>query len=191
MKTTLKLLAILLLFAAPVLADDIIVDYKFDGGRGNIGKIDVFALGPIVIVLSGFDGPFSFADMWEKNAGPGDTGIGLADNVHHEINSSEFVQVNLTGILLFHPQSVGLTVGSLVREEGESYDVWGSNTPGQRGVSLGVNETMTDFTLPGDTFPFISLSGHEGNVLLEDVTADFRSTVPTPEPSTRPGATRG
>ena len=50
MKTTLKLLAILLLFAAPVLADDIIVDYKFDGGRGNIGKIDVFALGPIVIV---------------------------------------------------------------------------------------------------------------------------------------------
>jgi hypothetical protein len=186
MKVMTKLLALLLFLTAPVFADQIITDFKFDGGRGNIGKVDVFALeGPFFIVLAGYDGPFALSDMFEKDGGPGDTGIGLAANVHHEISSSEFVQVNLAQIFALHPKSVELVVGSIVTEEGESYDVWGSTTPGLLGKLLGSDLTAPDFILP-QNFNFVSLSGHgDSNVLLEDVTADFRSgPVPTPESST-------
>jgi hypothetical protein len=184
MKTLTKLLALLLFLAAPVFADQIIVDYRFDGGRGNIGPAQIFAVGPLVVVLAGYSRPFTLADMWEKNQGPDEVGVGLADNVHHEISFSEFVQVNLSAIFALHPQSVSLVVSSLNVDE--AYDVWGSTTPGLRGQLLASDQTMPDFALP-NTFNFISLSGGntDSNVLLEDVTADFRSSpTPTPEPST-------
>jgi hypothetical protein len=182
MKMLVKLGVIWLLFAAPVFADQIITDFRFDGGRGDIGKIDVFALGPLVVVLAGYNGPFALADMFEKNEGPGETGIGLAENVHHEISNTEFVQVGLAQIFALHPKSVSLVVSSI---EDESYDVWGSTTPGLLGKLLASDVTSPDFTLP-ENFNFISLSGHgDSNVLLEDVTAQFSAgPVPTPESST-------
>ena len=107
--------------------------------------------------------------------------------MHHEISFSEFVQVNLSAIFALHPESVALVVSSIGGPLSETYDVWGSTTPGLRGQLLASDQTSPDFTLP-KTFDFISLSGGnaDSNVLLEDVTADFRvgTPTPTPEPST-------
>lgn len=186
MRILTKLLVLLLFLAAPVFADEITTNFAFDGGRGNIGPAEVFAVGPLAVVLAGYSRNFTLADMWEKNEGPGEIGVGLAENVHHEISFSEFVQVNISAILALNPQSVGLTVSSIGGPLSETYDVWGSTTPGLRGQLLASDQTSPDFTLP-KTFDFISLSGGnaDSNVLLEDVVADFRTgPTPTPEPST-------
>jgi hypothetical protein len=185
MRILTKLLALLLFLAAPAFADEITTNFAFDGGRGNIGPAEIFAVGPLAVVIAGYSRSFTLADMWEKNEGPGEIGIGLAQNVHHEIAFNEFVQVNLSAIFLLHPESVSVTMSSLFN--GESYDVWGSTTPGLRGQLLASDQTNPIFTLP-NTFDFISVSGGsaDSNVLLNDVTADFRvgSPTPTPEPST-------
>ena len=66
MRTLTKLLAVCLLFAASARADQIITDFRFDGGRGNIGPAEIFAVGPLVVVLAGYDRPFTLADMWRR-----------------------------------------------------------------------------------------------------------------------------
>jgi len=173
----LVLLGVCLLSAAPVFADST-TTFTFIGTLGNIGPTDTFTAGSLSLVATGYSSPGVTTDMWAKNGGLNEMGLGLASEPQHEISGTLFVQLNLTQVLAASPTSIALSIQSI--QAGEGYSVWGSNTAGTPGTLLASNQTGATFTLPDlGSFNFISVSGGPGNVLLDDVDV----TVPTPEPS--------
>jgi hypothetical protein len=184
-KIALLLFGVCLIAAAPVLADSTNT-FTLVGKLGDIGKSDIFPSGSLSLVATGYSSTGGMADMWAKNDGPTETGIGLASEMHHEIAWNNFIQLNLTQILATHPTSIVLTIESI--EAGEAYNVWGSNTPGDRGTSLASNQTNNKFTLPAlGTFNYISISAATldksvwSDVLINDVAVT--PDAATPEPS--------
>ena len=175
-KFGLLFLGVCVLSAAPVFADST-TTFTFIGTLGNIGPTDTFTAGSLSLVATGYSAPSMTADMWAKNLGPTEAGLGLAAEPQHEIAGTQFIQLNLTSILATNPSSVSLSVQSI--QAGEAYNVWGSNAAGTLGTELGMNQTGATFTLPSlGSFDFISLSAASGNILLDNV-----EVVNTPEPS--------
>ena len=178
-KFALLLVGVCLLSAAPVFADS--TTLAFVGTLGDIGPTDTFTSGSLSLVATGYSAQGVTADMWAKNEGPIETGIGLASEIDHEISGTKFIQLNLTQILAVHPYSVVLVIDSI--EAGEAYNVWGSNTAGQFGMPLASHQTSHTFTLSDlGHFNYISITTPSdtsvfSNVTLEDV------DVTTPEPS--------
>jgi len=176
-KLALLLLGVCLLSAAPVFADST-TTFTFIGTLGSIGTTDTFTAGSLSLVATGYSAPGTTADMWAKNLGPNEAGIGLTADSQHEISGTQFIQLDLTNILAAHPSSIVLSVQSI--QAGENYNVWASNSAGMNLTQLGMNETSATFNVllpPGDNF--VSLVAGSGNILLDDVDV----TTPTPEPS--------
>lgn len=179
-KFALLFLGVCLLAAAPVFADST-TDFTFTGNLGDIGQSASFTAGSLSLTATGYSAPGMTADMWEKNLGPIETGIGLASEIDHEISGTRFIQLNLTKILAANPYSVVLVIDSI--EAGEAYNVWGSNAAGTLGTSLASHQTSHTFTIPNlGSFDYISITAPSdtsvfSNVTLEDV------DVTTPEPS--------
>jgi hypothetical protein len=174
-----KLLAVLLLFAAPAFSDQVDV-FNFNQNLGDIGKTDLLKNGAVQLLLSGFNLPGVSGDLWEKNLGPTEFGLGLENNVDHEIGISgnDFVQLDMSKVsALLSVESVSIGLNSL--QPGENYDIWGSNAAGVLGTLIAANQTDPNFTLPLAPFQFISVTAGNGDVLLDNVDV----TVATPEPS--------
>lgn len=175
-----KLLFVFLLFAVPAFADG--VTFTADG-LGDIGKTDTFHQGLISLFVTGYSSPGVQADMWAKNqpaiGGQPEQGIGLMNEVDHEIAGTMFVQINVAAA-----NAAGLTLQTLSVDSvqaGESYNVWGSNTAGQLGTLLGAGLTSPSFTFNNTGFTFISLSANAGDVTLDDANFAPPIGVSTPE----------
>ena len=176
-KFGLLLLGVCLLSAAPVFADST-TTFTFIGTLGNIGTSDTFTSGSLSLVATGYSAPGTTADMWAKNLGPDEAGLGLAmgSTGTHEISGTGFIQLNLTQILAASPSGVSISLGSI--QTGDTYDVWGSNTAGTLGTLLAANQKGLSLPLADlGTFTYISISAPTGDVLLDDV------EVTTPEPN--------
>jgi hypothetical protein len=170
--------AVLLLLAVPAFADTVDT-FLFNVNAGDIGKTDLLKLGAVQFLISGFNTPGVTGDLWEKNLGPTEFGLGLMNQVDHEIGigGTDFAQLDISK-LAANPSVVSVAVGINSIQAGESYDVWGSNTAGSLGSLIASNQTDPNFTLPLAPFQFISITAGSGDVLLDDVVV----TVATPEP---------
>jgi hypothetical protein len=195
-KPSLLLIGVCVLSAAPVFADSTstqVTQITFLGlGLGDIGASDKFTGGPFTITASGFKKGPSLAspeDMFVKNNGPSELGLGLVGGDDHEISGDFFIQLNLRSILEASPSSLSLSLNSV--QGADAYDVWGStracgtNCALGLGTLLGSHETETTFPITSRSDPFISITAADfsptGGVLLEDVTAT--TSIHTPEPS--------
>jgi hypothetical protein len=175
------LLAIFLLAAAPAFADTVDV-FNFNQNLGDIGKSDLFKLGILQVLLTGYSSPGVTADMWEKNLGPTEFGIGLAAEEDREISGTNFVQVDLSKINnLSRVINISISINSI--QAGEAYDVWGSNSAGTLGTLIAADQTSENFTLPRN-FDFISITAPEDNVTIDDIDITVTPPTPTPESST-------
>lgn len=175
------LFAVLLLFAVPAFADTFDT-FNFNQNLGDIGKTDLLKLGLVQFLLSGFNSPGAAGDLWEKNLGPTEFGLGLMDQVDHEIGigGTDFVQLDISKLTAnLSVKSITLGINSI--QQGEDYDVWGSNTAGTLGTLIAANQTDPNFTLPLAPFQFISITAGSGDVLISSAIVDV---TPTPEPGT-------
>lgn len=174
-KVALLLIGVCFLSAAPVLADS--TQFTFTGTLGDIGPGPVtFTAGSLSLTATGWSAPSTPADMFAKNTGPDEMGLGLAAEPQHEISGTMFIQLNIANILAANPSAGSVSLESITGSD--TYAVWGSHTAGVLGTNLGTGLTGPSFTLPDlGMFQFISISAPTGNVLLHDL------DVTTPEPS--------
>lgn len=132
------------------------------------------------ITANGYRTAGGGADLFVKQAGTGETGLGISADVNHEINPNYVVDLNMTGLT-----NHGITSGQLKLESvqsGESYKVCEGNVPG----SVGTINCQTGAGGLTDTIPvswnstdyLIGITAPSGNVLVAS------SIVVAPEPST-------
>lgn len=178
-KALINLCAVFFFSVAPAFADQVDT-FNFNQNLGDIGKTDLLKAGLVQFLISGFNSPGTIGDIWEKNLGPTESGLGLLQESDHEIGigGSDFLQVDISKLTA--DKSVEMvTFGINSLQQGENYDIWGSNSAGSLGTLIAANQTDPNFTIPLAPYQFISLTAGRGNVLLNDV-----AVTATPEPST-------
>lgn len=118
----------------------------------------------------------------------GDMGLGIAKHgslsVNNEIDSSDYVQLDLQNVIALAKGAVQISMSSL---EGDQYSVYGSNTLGQIGTKLTNASSLGSFSVPQwGTYKFLSIRGVEcSDVLISTASLSYVGTLSTvPEPAT-------
>jgi hypothetical protein len=153
-KTLLTALAIV---ALGVSAQATTITFMENGSNLNLGPTATFG-GLIAANASPGENLFS------KSSGPGETGLGIASDIDHEINGNNFVQVKaINGFIL---DSL-IFLGSV--QQGETATIWYSLVQGVLGVQIGSLAADGSFSIAGYTGGYIGVSAGKGNVILESV----------------------
>ena len=161
-------------FSFPAWADSYY--FNFNNGTGN-GPTSQTIFNHGSITATGYIGN-ELANLYFKNGGADETGVGLAKLTDHEVAGNGYIQLDLGNVMATYPfGAVSLTAGSL--QGSETYSVYGSNIAGVQGTLLGTgNWSSVVFNLGNPLgYRYISLGAPRGNVLLDSV------VVSTPEPA--------
>jgi hypothetical protein len=147
---------------------------------GDLGANPVgFVEGGVTLTANGF-GPSGAVDLYSKNAGVGEIGLGLANDPsgENEITPGSFVQLTVP---TSPPYGASLVIGQSITSGSEIMHVYFGTTSGTLGAtSLGtITASGGSLTLSPTQFGpgFIDITSDAGNVLLASVTF-------VPEPST-------
>lgn len=131
-------------------------------------------------------GTITRKNLYGKNEGAGETGLGLAGLSSNEIQHKSFIQLDMANAKAAGYTNLTMLVGSIQADEG--YFLWGSNTVGVPGTLLrtkvGLPETDT-FSVPQfNTYRYFSVSatpivagGSSSDILIEN---GLVASVPTP-----------
>jgi hypothetical protein len=171
---TLFTLALLLFTFVPLaLADS--TTFVFASKLGDLSPVDVFTSGPFNVTMTGYASG-TLTDLFAKNEGPTEFGVGLKAGTNNEISGPDFIQLNLTKIESLNPTSLSIGINSI--QTGETYSVWGSASAGVLGTLLAGNQTAGTFNLEPFATKFDYFSVTSPDTVLLNVL-----TVNTPEPS--------
>ncbi len=167
-------LAGMLLMGASAYAD------SFTGPTGPLGSSSVFNIDGTTVTAYAFTSPGTTGDLYFKNSGVSETGIGLTNGgSDHEIAGTSFVSLDISNLLSLGATSLAISMESV--QHGESFEIWGSNSLGTPGTVL-VGPTslnLVEVNVPGfSSYKYISVDAPTGDVLLHDL------AITTPEPST-------
>ena len=131
--TGIRLLAMAAALAVGLISQASAVTFTFlENGPGDLGSSTAtFTESGLTLTAGGFGTPA--ADLWAKNSGAGENGLGLSNDGDHEIDINHFVQIDSH----LSPSGVtnSLSLGS-VQGIGERAAVFGSNAWGTRGDQL-------------------------------------------------------
>jgi hypothetical protein len=134
-------------------------------------------------------------DLYLKNGGVGETGLGLANQNDHEIDGDGLVVLNISA--LSSATLLDLEIGSV--QYGEQFAVYGlasnaysggSSAPKLPGTALFTGGSSLDdtyFSVPNfSSYKYLAITANCGNILLQGVNANMGSigNVATPEPAT-------
>ena len=124
-------------------------------------------------------------DLYGKNGGSGEDGLGIYNNDgQNEIDSNQFVQLDLTNFFAHAPTGDTFTIQSVQSNEGFAF--YQSNALGLAGALIagsthGSGSIYTStFTLDPTKGDFVSVAATRGNVLLSGLTANFGTDSPEP-----------
>jgi hypothetical protein len=167
-----------------------IVTWDFSSQTGNLGTTESYISSGISITAAGFTSS-SFAhttDLYGKNGGGDEKGLGLNNDPDHEISGDNIIRIDFR-----NARTAGLTGFSFSMNsstDGEKWKVFGSNsaTSGYTLVASGTDESVHSILGANGLFKyyFFEEDGGSGwcdddNVLLHTVGA---MTAAVPEPST-------
>jgi hypothetical protein len=157
---------------------------SFNSPTGDLGSAtQTYTLDGVNIVATGFNG----GDLFGKNAGPGEQGVGLTGDPSgdHEIffkstGTQDFIQLDLLNLINAGFTSFQFQMSSTTGGEGWSVSACSvSGTDCFTSPATGLDETL--HSVPGGfskTNHFLDFSATNGNVLLDMIAA----TPPTPAP---------
>lgn len=113
--------------ASPALAADTI---NFGSPTGNLGTSETYTTGSLTVVAKGFNQYGQATDLWGKNQGGDEVGLGLRNDPSgdHEIYYGKgFVQIDVSQVLGLVSEISFFTNSTT---QGEQWTVFGSNTSG-------------------------------------------------------------
>jgi hypothetical protein len=151
----------------------------FTAATGNLGTSHTFTVNGTNATATGYSSTGVTTNLYFKNFGGNETGLGLAGSSENEISGTGFVQFGINNSI-FAGKGATLILGSV--EAGESYSVYGSNVAGTQGTLLGSgNSTNTTFTLSTmQPYQYVSVSAPKGNVLVQGIQTAASKSVPEP-----------
>jgi hypothetical protein len=183
LKLALACSAIFVLAAAPAHAVLVTWDFNPTNANGAVGSSNhTFTSSGYSITAYGYDvvsGPDTPHALYYKDASP-DHGLGFVGTPHNEIQTNNYIQLDLSLILSQGFANGQIKVSSI--DSGESFSLYGSNTLGSRGTFLntyGDSTNNTWISVPSfGTYKYISVIGATGDELL----SAFSATIsPIPE----------
>lgn len=173
------LLSVLVFLTAPAWATSTV--WNFDSPTGTLGVSQAYSSNDLGITAYGFSSAGTSTDLYGKQDGGDENGLGISGLANNEIGGSAFIQLCLVLVEdggLQNPQ-FDLAIGSV--QNGEGYAIYGSNVMGSLGnLILTGNLDETFFSVPGAVnYKFLSIQATTGNVLVSSLSA---AASPTPEP---------
>jgi len=150
---------------------------SFNLPSGNVGITNTYSMNNVDISASGFTKTGSTTAMWGKNDGVGETGLGIASDSDHEINKSNFIQLDLTSLINeVKPTTIPIiNIDSIHPSEG--FAIYGSNSNGTLGSLLYDSPntpSLQSIEIPNfGTYKFINIiasgASNNSNVLLKSI----------------------
>jgi PEP-CTERM motif len=153
--------------------------YNFSSPTGPLGHSQTYTSNGITITAYGFANGGGSLDLFGKNDGAHETGLGINGTSDNEILTTDFVQLDLTNLLATHPGTITVSMNSV--QSGEGWNIYASSILGTLGTFLQTGTTEGNFTLnalPGGD-KFISVQASAANILLGTL-ATTGSSVPEP-----------
>src|SRR5271167_2711036 len=86
------------------------VTFDLSMPNGPLGSSQMYTAGPFTITAFGFDGSGNPTDLYGKNLGMDETGLGLVNDPsgQHEISGMNYIQLDLTSLL--HNPGLAITI---------------------------------------------------------------------------------
>lgn len=155
--------------------------FNFATPTGDLGTQETYTNNGVSITAYGFEGAFDSTRLWGKNDAGDEKGLGIKNEDDHEIDTRNFVQLNMSNLWSQSPTSLSMSMGSVQSEE--SWRIYGSNVLGLLGTLLltGTTDAPATFgvTPVPTSYTYLGVRAGAGNVLLSSLSAN---TVPVPEP---------
>jgi hypothetical protein len=127
------------------------------GANTNLGPSEDYTVNSITITAYGFSAQSTPSDLFGKNEGAGETGLGMAltdTTGQHEISGTSFVQIDFGAARTAGVSGITFQFNSST--SGEGWLVYGSNTLGLLGTLLNTGTDENDHLVLNDTFRFYS-----------------------------------
>ena len=158
--------------------------WNFATPTGNQGNSQPYTVNGITVTAYGFTNSGWPTALYGNNNGSDQYGLGIDATATNEIDTSNFVQLDLTSAIASGAKNLMMTVTDV--QSGEGFNVYGSNTLGSIGTLLLSNQTTdgTPFAIPNfSNYKYIGVRASAGNVLLGAVSftlGNCNITVTTP-----------
>ena len=154
----------------------------FNQPPGNVGTIYPYTSGDITVTAYGFEigTPNQPTDMYGKDDGPKESGLGINSDPNQEINNQTFISLDLSDLISQDCDKIPkITISSI--EKDEEFSIYGTNTLGDIGFLL-ITTTQDTLEIPMfKTYKYISITASEdSNVLLASI--DYILCDCKPEP---------
>jgi hypothetical protein len=177
-KLTAIAMALAAIFVSARLANAVTFTFQENGTNMDLGPTSTFTESGISLTASAFLTIGGATDLYAKNQGATETGLGTAlDTIDHEILSNDFVQLTLPTT---PPTTFSMVIAASV-QAGETALVYFQplGSPGTLTGATLIGTITTEggsVTIPaGDQTGFIDITAGVGNILIQSVTV---ATVP-------------
>jgi len=174
----------LLCFAAPASATTFL--YNFNNPTGTLGISQAYTSNGVTVTAYGFNSSNVGVQLFGKNAGTDEVGVGIngTGSGDNEIQTNDYVQLDLTQLLAQNPTTLTMAIGSV--QNGESWKLFDSATLGSLGTLFqsGTTDYPNTFTfnvslLAGNKYLGVQAGG--GDVLISSLQTN---NIAVPEPAT-------
>lgn len=169
--------------------------WSFNGPQGGLGTSAAFASVPsgLITTAMGFTNAGSAVNLFQKNAGGTEVGLGLTNDASglNEITDGSFVQLSLNALSASQRVTVSLGTNSSSIDQAGAPEVWGlalSNTSGALGTvtQTGTGNGVTNIDATGFSFLDVTdtTAGPGNGILVSELDAPIGITpVLAPEPA--------
>ena len=176
-----------------VQAGTVTYTWNFDSPGGTLGTSQTYTNQGLSITAYGLTCTSSTTcravDLYGKNSGTGEQGLGINGELDGEINPGSYVQLDISNILALAPTSGSITIDSV--QSGETFTLWANNAQGAPGTQFdsgtrtGSSSVVTlsannPGSYVGSGYDFLSVGASSGNVLLSTITASVNTNAPEP-----------
>src|SRR5581483_4343191 len=156
------LLTAVVFVTLPASADSL--SYSFNSPSGALGVSQQYIVNGITLTAYGFDNSGHAINLYGKNDGGDEVGLGIDRAPNHEIQTYNFVQLDVTALHSLNIQSALMSFGSLGalllsgNEEGGSTNI--------------MSEVMS--------YDYIGVRASSADVLLSSLSVSYSQGVPEP-----------